>query len=68
MEWHACTVTLRPHCRCCDCKCPSGGIAHVIGCHGVKVGVGVHGEEGQEEDDEVHGEVPPWQKCLPIKF
>ena len=33
-----------------------GGVAQVIGCHGVKV-VGVHGEEGQEEDGEVRGEV-----------
>ena len=36
---------------------PNGGVAQVIGCHGVKVGVGVHGEEGQEEDGEVRGEV-----------
>ena len=36
---------------------PIGGVAQVIGCHGVKVGVGVHGEEGQEEDGEVQGEV-----------
>ena len=35
---------------------PIGGVAQVIG-HGVKVGVGVHGEEGQEEDGEVQGEV-----------
>ena len=34
-------------------KSPIGGVAQVIGCHGVKVGVGVHGEEGQEEDGEV---------------
>ena len=34
-----------------------GGVAQVIGCHGVKVGVGVHGEEGQEEDGEVQEEV-----------
>ena len=30
---------------------PVGGVAQVV-CHGVKV-VGVHGEEGQEEDGEV---------------
>ena len=35
---------------------PIGGVAQVIG-HGVKVGVDVHGEEGQEEDGEVQGEV-----------
>ena len=34
---------------------PVGGVAQVD-CHGVKV-VGVHGEEGQEEDGEVQGEV-----------
>ena len=34
---------------------PIGGVAQVD-CHGVKV-VGVHGEEGQEEDGEVQGEV-----------
>ena len=34
---------------------PVGGVAQVD-CHGVKV-VGVHGEEGQEEDGEVRGEV-----------
>ena len=33
---------------------PIGGVAQVIG-HGVKVGVGVHGEEGQEEDGEGAG-------------
>ena len=33
-----------------------GGVAQVIG-HGVKVGVGVHGEEGREKDGEVRGEV-----------
>ena len=33
-----------------------GGVAQVIG-HGVKVGVGVHGEEGLEKDGEVRGEV-----------
>ena len=36
---------------------PIGGVAQAIGCHGVKVGVGVHGEEEQEEDGEVRGEV-----------
>ena len=36
---------------------PIGGVAQVIGCHGVKVGDIVHGEEGQEEDGEVRGEV-----------
>ena len=30
---------------------PVGGVAQVV-CHGVKV-VGVHGEEGQEKDEEV---------------
>ena len=34
---------------------PVGGVAQVV-CHGVKV-VGVHGEEGQEKDGEVRGEV-----------
>ena len=34
---------------------PVGGVAQVIG-HGVKV-IGVHGEEGQEKDEEVRGEV-----------
>ena len=34
---------------------PLGGVAQVV-CHGVKV-VGVHGEEGQEKDGEVQGEV-----------
>ena len=34
---------------------PVGGVAQVV-CHGVKV-VGVHGEEGREEDGEVQGEV-----------
>ena len=34
---------------------PVGGVAQVV-CHGVKV-VGVHGEEGQEEDGEVRSEV-----------
>ena len=34
---------------------PFGGVAQVV-CHGVKV-VGVHGEEGREEDGEVQGEV-----------
>ena len=38
-------------------KVPLAESAQVIGCHGVKVGVGVHGEEGQEEDGEVRGEV-----------
>ena len=33
-----------------------GGVAQVIG-HGVKVGVGVHGEEGLEKDGEVREEV-----------
>ena len=32
-----------------------GGVVQVV-CHGVKV-VGVHGEEGQEEDGEIRGEV-----------
>ena len=36
---------------------PIGGVAQVIGCHGVKIGVGVHGVEGQEEDGEVREEV-----------
>ena len=36
---------------------PIDGVAQVISCHGIKVGVGVHGEEGQEEDGEVRGEV-----------
>ena len=35
---------------------PIGGVAQVD-CYGVKVGVGVHGEEGQEEDGEVREEV-----------
>ena len=35
---------------------PIGGVAQVV-YHGVKVGVAVHGEEGQEEDGEVQGEV-----------
>ena len=34
---------------------PVGGVAQVV-CHGVKV-VGVHGEEGQEEEGEKQGEV-----------
>ena len=34
---------------------PVGEVAQVV-CHGVKV-VGVHGEEGQEKDDEMRGEV-----------
>ena len=34
---------------------PASGVAQVV-CHGVKV-VGVHGEEGQEEEGEVQGEV-----------
>ena len=34
---------------------PTGGVAQVD-CHGVNV-VGVHGEEGQEEDGEVREEV-----------
>ena len=34
---------------------PVGGVAQVVS-HGVKV-VGVHGEEGQEKDDEVRREV-----------
>ena len=34
---------------------PVDGVAQVV-CHGVKV-VGVHGEEGQEKDEEVQGEV-----------
>ena len=34
---------------------PISGVAQVV-CHGVKV-VGVHGEEGREEDGEVQGEV-----------
>ena len=34
---------------------PVGGVAQVV-CHGVKV-VGVHREEGQEEEGEVQGEV-----------
>ena len=34
---------------------PVSGVAQVV-CHGVKV-VGVHGEEGQEKDVEVRGEV-----------
>ena len=33
---------------------PVSGVAQVV-CQGVKV-VGVHGEEGREEDGEVHGE------------
>ena len=36
---------------------PIGRVAQVIGCHGVKVGVGVHQEEGQEEEVEKQGEV-----------
>ena len=36
-------------------KGPVDGVAQVV-CHGVKV-VGVHGEEGQEKDEEVQGEV-----------
>ena len=35
---------------------PIGGVAQVIGCHGVKVGVGDQ-EEGQEEKVEKQGEV-----------
>ena len=34
---------------------PVGGVAQVV-CHGVKV-VGVHGEEGMEEEGEKQGEV-----------
>ena len=34
---------------------PVSGVEQVV-CHGVKV-VGVHGEEGREEDGEVQGEV-----------
>ena len=34
---------------------PVSGVAQVV-CHGVRV-VGVHGEEGQEKDGEVRGEV-----------
>ena len=34
---------------------PVSGVAQVV-CHGVKV-VGVHGEEGQEKNEEVRGEV-----------
>ena len=34
---------------------PVSGVAQVV-CHGVKV-VGVHGEEGREEDGKVQGEV-----------
>ena len=34
---------------------PISGVAQVV-CHGVKV-VGVHGEEGREEDGKVQGEV-----------
>ena len=34
---------------------PVSGVAQVV-CHGVKV-VGVHGEEGREEDGKVRGEV-----------
>ena len=34
---------------------PVGGVTQIV-CHGVKV-VGVHGEEGQEEEGEVQGEV-----------
>ena len=34
---------------------PVGGVAQVVG-HGVKI-VGVHGEEGQEEDEEVRWDV-----------
>ena len=54
--------------RCCICcsncewegvvvgdEAPLGGVAQVVS-HGVKV-VGVHGEEGQEKDEEVRGEV-----------
>ena len=37
-------------------EAPVGGVAQVIG-HGVKVGVGVHGEEGREKDGEVREEV-----------
>ena len=36
-------------------EAPVGGVAQVVG-HGDKV-VGVHGEEGQEKDEEVRGEV-----------
>ena len=36
-------------------EAPLGGVAQVVS-HGVKV-VGVHGEEGQEKDEEVRGEV-----------
>ena len=36
-------------------EAPLGGVAQVV-CHGVKV-VGVHGEEGQEKDEEVRVEV-----------
>ena len=35
---------------------PVGGVAQVIGCHGVTVVVG-HQEEGQEEEGEKQGEV-----------
>ena len=36
-------------------EAPVGGVAQVVS-HGVKV-VGVHGEEGQEKDEEVRVEV-----------
>ena len=58
------TPSGRAHVRLCACERegivggdegPVGGVAQVV-CHGVKV-VGVHGEEGREEDDEVQGEV-----------
>ena len=35
---------------------PIGGVAQDV-CHGIKVGVGVHREEGQEEEGEKQGEV-----------
>ena len=37
-------------------EAPVGSVAQVLG-HGVKVGVGVHGEEGREKDGEVREEV-----------
>ena len=42
---------------------PVGGVAQVIGCHGVTVVVG-HQEEGQEEEVEKQGEVEGEEETL----
>ena len=55
-EWHVCCFVRFPFFLCWGeivkgDEGPVSGVAQVV-CHGVKV-VGVHGEEGREEDDEV---------------